>query len=53
MSNVRSKLPRSMSVVLERVDELERTARGKTPFVIHRAPVKEHLQRGRSHMTAS
>jgi phenylacetate-CoA ligase len=45
MSNVREKLPHSMQVTLERVPTLERTQLGKTPFVIHRPPVKELLRR--------
>lgn len=45
-ANVRRKLPHSMSVQIERAESLERTARGKTPFVIHRAAVKSALQRG-------
>ncbi|MET0988834.1 MAG: hypothetical protein ABW034_25890 [Steroidobacteraceae bacterium] len=53
LSNVREKLPRSMAVAFEQVESLERTALGKTPFVIHRPPVKDHLrtsaqQRGRA-----
>ena len=45
LHNVREKLPQSMQVTIERVDALERTALGKTPFVIHRPAVKEALRR--------
>lgn len=44
LSNVREKLPTSMQVTIERVDALERTTLGKTPFVIHRPPVREALR---------
>jgi phenylacetate-CoA ligase len=44
MQNVRRKLPQSISVEIRRSDALERTARGKTPFVIHRPAVKELLK---------
>ena len=37
MANARLKIPASMQVELRVVEELERTARGKTPFVIRRA----------------
>lgn len=43
MHNVREKLPSSMQVEIRSVTVLERTARGKTPFVIHRPQVKELL----------
>ncbi|MFC4308901.1 AMP-binding protein [Steroidobacter flavus] len=49
MNNVREKLPRSMHVEIRSVTALERTARGKTPFVIHRPPVKELLNNTRAH----
>jgi phenylacetate-CoA ligase len=42
--NVAKKLPASMRVRIERVDSLERTRLGKTPFVIHRPAVKALLQ---------
>lgn len=40
MSNVRAKLPSSISVTILRVDELEKTSSGKTPFVIRRPAVQ-------------
>jgi hypothetical protein len=40
---VRLKVPASMAVEIHCVDELERTALGKTPFVIHRPAVKQSL----------
>ncbi len=49
MHNAREKLPRNMHVEIRSVTALERTARGKTPFVIHRAPVKELLNNTRAH----
>lgn len=49
MHNAREKLPRSMHVEIRSVTALERTARGKTPFVIHRPPVKELLNNTRAH----
>jgi phenylacetate-CoA ligase len=48
LHNVRTKVPSSMRVDIRRVDALERTALGKTPFVIHRPPVRELLRRARS-----
>jgi len=52
IDNVRGKLPASMEVRVERVDKLERTALGKTPFVIRRPSVqaiaKEPRVRSRS-----
>jgi phenylacetate-CoA ligase len=45
LRNARAKLPASMQVRVEVVEMLERTARGKTPFVIHRPPVREALLR--------
>ena len=36
LANARRKLPSSMSAEIQIVDELERTARGKTPFVLRR-----------------
>jgi hypothetical protein len=52
MRNVRRKLPSSMRVALEVTDSLERAASGKTPFVIHRPAVEEHL-RGARHRRGS
>lgn len=49
MHNAREKLPKSMHVEIRSVTALERTARGKTPFVIHRPPVKELLNNTRAH----
>jgi phenylacetate-CoA ligase len=49
MHNAREKLPRNMHVEIRSVTALERTARGKTPFVIHRPPVKELLSNTRAH----
>lgn len=49
LHNAREKLPRSMSVEIRSVTALERTARGKTPFVIHRPQVKELLSNTRAH----
>lgn len=45
LRNVRKKVPPSMRVSIERVEALERTARGKTPFVIHRPAVKALIAR--------
>lgn len=47
--NAREKLPGSMQVEIRTVSALERTARGKTPFVIHRPQVKELLENTRVH----
>lgn len=44
LRNVRAKLPLSMDVEIRRVEALERTALGKTPFVIHRPAVKQLLK---------
>lgn len=44
MHNVRSKLPDSMQVQIERTEKLERTAASKIPFVIHRKAVAEALR---------
>ncbi len=49
MHNAREKLPRNMHVEIRSVSALERTARGKTPFVIHRPAVKELLNATRAH----
>jgi len=48
LHNVRTKVPDSMRVDVRRVDALERTALGKTPFIIHRPAVREMLRRARS-----
>jgi phenylacetate-CoA ligase len=53
LRNVREKLPKSMHVEVRAVSALERTARGKTPFVIHRPPVKELLNTTRAHGACS
>jgi len=45
--NARAKLPAAMRISIEPVDELERTAAGKTPYVIHRPPVQELLRAAR------
>jgi phenylacetate-CoA ligase len=45
LANVRNKVPPSMRVSIERVEALERSARGKTPFVIHRPAVKALMAR--------
>ena len=44
IGNIRLKLPRSMNVSIEIAESLERTALGKTPFVIHRPAVKALLR---------
>lgn len=43
LHNVRLKVPASMAVAIQSVEDLERTALGKTPFVIHRPAVKQSL----------
>ncbi|MDY6949526.1 MAG: hypothetical protein SXG53_27910 [Pseudomonadota bacterium] len=48
LHNAREKLPTSMHVEIRTVTALERTARGKTPFVIHRPPVKQLLNSTRA-----
>jgi phenylacetate-CoA ligase len=45
LHNVHAKLPSTMRVFIETNEALERTALGKTPFVIHRSEVKEQLRR--------
>jgi phenylacetate-CoA ligase len=45
LQNARAKVPDSMQLRVEVVQWLERTPRGKTPLVIHRAPVQEQLRR--------
>ncbi len=47
MENVRGKLPASMEVRVERAEKLERTAVGKTPFVIRRPSVQAVLSEPR------
>jgi phenylacetate-CoA ligase len=49
--SVRSKLPTSMRLDIEVVEALERTALGKTPFVVHRPAVKQLLREFRSRGT--
>jgi phenylacetate-CoA ligase len=49
MHNIREKVPNSMQVEIRSVTTLERTARGKTPFVIHRPQVKQLLDSTRAH----
>lgn len=44
MLNARMKIPASVDVEIEVVDSLQRTARGKTPFVVH-APEVAHALR--------
>lgn len=51
LHNAREKLPQSMEVEIRTATALERTARGKTPFVIHRPPVKELLKNTQAHGT--
>lgn len=53
LHNVRTKVPESMRVDIRRADTLERTALGKTPFVIHRPAVRELLRRARSRGAAA
>jgi hypothetical protein len=45
LHNARAKVPDSMHLSIETAQWLERTPRGKTPLVIHRAPVQEQLRR--------
>lgn len=49
LRNAREKLPKSMHVEIRSVTALERSARGKTPFVIHRPQVQELLNNTRAH----
>jgi hypothetical protein len=44
LRNVRAKLPASMRVAVQVSERLEQTPGGKTPFVIHRAPVRRLLE---------
>jgi phenylacetate-CoA ligase len=48
LHNAREKLPSSIDIEIRSVASLERTARGKTPFVIHRPAVKELLRAART-----
>lgn len=43
LRNARRRLPQDMRITVSRTDQLERTAVGKTPFVIHRPAVKALL----------
>jgi phenylacetate-CoA ligase len=43
-ANIGAKLPATMRVVIEVVEQLERTVLGKTPFVLHRQPVRDALR---------
>jgi phenylacetate-CoA ligase len=52
LRNVREKLPKSMQIEIRAVSTLERTVRGKTPFVIHRPAVKELLNTTRVHIAS-
>jgi phenylacetate-coenzyme A ligase PaaK-like adenylate-forming protein len=44
LHNARAKVPETMRLSIETARTLERTPRGKTPLVIHRAPVQEYLR---------
>lgn len=44
LQNARRKIPNSARVDIELVDELRRTARGKTPYIIHSPQVIERLR---------
>lgn len=46
MRNARSKIPEAIEVRVEVRTELERTAGGKTPYVVHGPEVKERLRAG-------
>jgi phenylacetate-CoA ligase len=46
--SARSKLPSSIRLDIEVVEALERTALGKTPFVVHRPAIKQLLRESRS-----
>jgi phenylacetate-CoA ligase len=52
LHNIRTKVPTAMRVEIRRVEALERTVLGKTPFVIHRPAVREMLRRARSREAA-
>jgi phenylacetate-CoA ligase len=45
LANARAKVPPEMHVEVEVAQYLERTARGKTPLIVHRPPVHEALRR--------
>jgi phenylacetate-CoA ligase len=51
LHNAREKLPQGVEIEIRTATALERTARGKTPFVIHRPPVKELLKNTQAHGT--
>lgn len=44
LGNVRVRVPADVALSIERAPSLERTPRGKTPLVVHRAPVHEALR---------
>lgn len=44
LANARQKIPASTRIEVQLVEELRRTARGKTPFVIHAPEVKQALR---------
>jgi len=45
LANARAKVPCDVSFTVEVANWLERTPRGKTPLIVHRAPVHEALRR--------
>jgi phenylacetate-CoA ligase len=45
LENARAKVPPEMHIEVEVAQYLERTPRGKTPLIVHRAPVHEALRR--------
>jgi phenylacetate-CoA ligase len=53
MSNARTKLPASMRVSIECTQSLERSSRGKVPFVIHRPAVRQLLDAARDRGAAA
>ena len=53
LANVRRKVPSTMRVSIERVEALERSARGKTPFVIHRPAVRQLIERAARYREAA
>jgi hypothetical protein len=44
LSNVRARVPADLNLSVETTNWLERTPRGKTPLIVHRAPVHEALR---------
>jgi phenylacetate-CoA ligase len=44
LSNVRARVPADVNLSVETTHWLERTPRGKTPLIVHRAPVHEALR---------